>query len=74
LTSRTQQLIPIEPPQLDAFIRRWQAANGSERANYQLFLTALWALLGLPRPLSDAVTQVLDALAVLDRAAQEESI
>ncbi len=35
---------------LDAFIERWQAANGSERANYQLFLTELCELLGLPRP------------------------
>ncbi len=35
---------------LDAFIARWQAANGSERANYQLFLTELTELLGLPRP------------------------
>ncbi|MEF3192834.1 MAG: class I SAM-dependent DNA methyltransferase, partial [Halothiobacillaceae bacterium] len=37
-------------PQLDLFIRRWQSKNGSERANYQLFLTELCELLGLPRP------------------------
>jgi len=35
---------------LDAFIARWQAAGGSERANYQLFITELCALLGLPTP------------------------
>lgn len=32
------------------FIQRWSAAGGSERANYQLFLTELTELLGLPRP------------------------
>jgi hypothetical protein len=35
---------------LEAFIARWQAASGSERANYQLFLTELSEELGLPRP------------------------
>jgi hypothetical protein len=35
---------------LDSFIARWRAASGSERANYQLFLTELTELLGLPRP------------------------
>lgn len=35
---------------IDAFIARWQHAGGSERANYQLFLTELCELLGLPRP------------------------
>ncbi len=35
---------------VDPFITRWQAAGGSERANYQLFLTELAALLDLPRP------------------------
>jgi hypothetical protein len=34
----------------DAFIERWRHADGSERANYQLFLTELCALLGLDRP------------------------
>lgn len=32
------------------FIERWQKADGSERANYQLFLTELCVLLGLPLP------------------------
>ncbi len=36
---------------VDGFIQRWQSnANGSERANYQLFLTELCALIGLDRP------------------------
>lgn len=33
-----------------AFIARWRQASGSERANYQLFLTELTEALGLPRP------------------------
>ena len=35
---------------IDLFLKRWSAAGGSERANYQLFLTELCALLGLPTP------------------------
>ena len=34
----------------EAFIARWQAAGGSERANYQLFVTELCELLDLPKP------------------------
>ena len=33
-----------------AFITRWQHASGSERANYQLFITELCELLGVPKP------------------------
>ncbi|WP_018234415.1 class I SAM-dependent DNA methyltransferase [Thioalkalivibrio thiocyanodenitrificans] len=36
--------------QINDFIARWQHASGSERANYQLFLTELCALLEMPRP------------------------
>ena len=36
--------------QIDSFITRWQAAGGSERANYQLFVTELCELLELPKP------------------------
>lgn len=32
-------------PHLTAFIDRWNAVSGSERANYQLFLTELCELL-----------------------------
>lgn len=35
---------------IEAFIQRWSKAGGSERANYQLFLTGLCALLELPQP------------------------
>ena len=38
------------PAAIDAFIARWQQAGGSERANYQLFVGELAALLGLPQP------------------------
>ncbi len=40
----------LDPALIGAFIARWSAATGSERANYQLFLTEICALLGLPRP------------------------
>jgi hypothetical protein len=36
--------------QLAAFHARWHAVGGSERANYQLFITELCALLGVPLP------------------------
>jgi hypothetical protein len=32
---------------VEQFIARWQGATGTEKANYQLFLTELF---GLPRP------------------------
>ncbi|MBF6615404.1 MAG: class I SAM-dependent DNA methyltransferase [Candidimonas sp.] len=35
---------------LDTFLSRWKNGGGSERANYQLFLTELCTLLGLPQP------------------------
>ncbi|MCJ8168505.1 class I SAM-dependent DNA methyltransferase [Atopomonas sediminilitoris] len=35
---------------LDTFLARWKDAGGTERANYQLFLTELCSLLGLPLP------------------------
>ena len=40
----------LDPALIAAFISRWSAATGSERANYQLFLTELCTLLGLPQP------------------------
>ncbi len=48
-TSHTPASDPT-PTQLAAFHTRWQAAGGSERANYQLFITELCALLGVPLP------------------------
>ena len=41
---------PARPPPIDAFIARWSAASGSERANYQLFVTEVCELLGVPKP------------------------
>lgn len=35
---------------IDEFIQRWANAGGTERANYQLFLTELCRLLELPQP------------------------
>ena len=35
---------------VDAFIARWAASAGAERANYQIFLAELCDLLGVPRP------------------------
>ncbi len=35
---------------IDKFVTRWQGAGGTERANYQLFLTELCTLLALPQP------------------------
>jgi hypothetical protein len=39
-----------KPSDIEAFIRRWEKASGTERANYQLFLTELCKLLDLPQP------------------------
>jgi hypothetical protein len=41
---------PATAGTIEAFVARWENAGGSERANYQLFLTELCALLNLPRP------------------------
>jgi hypothetical protein len=35
---------------VEAFIARWRKSGGAERANYQLFLTELCDLLGVPKP------------------------
>ena len=34
----------------EAFIAKWQGKDGSERANYQLFVTELCDVLGVPKP------------------------
>lgn len=39
-----------DPAAVERFISRWQAAGGSERANYQLFAGELCRLLDLPSP------------------------
>jgi hypothetical protein len=35
---------------VEAFVARWAASGAAERANYQLFLSELCELLGLPHP------------------------
>ena len=37
-------------PAIDDFIARWRGVDGTEQANYQLFLTELTEALDLPRP------------------------
>lgn len=41
---------PVRDPGLEAFIARWGASAGAERANYQIFLAELCDVLGVPRP------------------------
>lgn len=38
------------PGDFEKFIGRWRNADGSEKANYQLFLTELCETLDLPKP------------------------
>jgi hypothetical protein len=38
------------PAGLDEFLTRWEASGGAERANYQLFLSELCDVIGVPRP------------------------
>lgn len=40
----------IDPGAIEAFIARWATADGTERANYQLFALDLCELLGVPKP------------------------
>ena len=40
----------VEQASVESFISRWENAGGTERANYQLFLTELCNLLGLAQP------------------------
>lgn len=46
----TMAVDSVRAADIDAFIARWQASGGAERANYQLFLTGLCDLLDLPQP------------------------
>jgi hypothetical protein len=38
------------PPAVEAFIKRWEGSGAAERANYQLFLSELCDVIGVPRP------------------------
>jgi hypothetical protein len=46
---------------IDAFIKRWQASAASERANYQLFLTELCAMLEVEPPQPAGADETLNA-------------
>ena len=48
--SDVRQAEEATPLEVDAFIDRWGPSGGSERANYQLFLSELCALLGVQKP------------------------
>ncbi|WP_116363918.1 class I SAM-dependent DNA methyltransferase [Parahaliea mediterranea] len=50
LIRKELDLPAIEPQDVDSFIARWSKATGTEKANYQLFLTELCTLLHLPQP------------------------
>jgi len=50
LETATHTFIAPASENIEGFIKRWQSASGSERANYQLFLTELCTLLHLPQP------------------------
>ncbi len=46
---------------IDAFIKRWEASGASERANYQLFLTELCAVLEVEPPQPAGADDALNA-------------
>ena len=46
---------------IDAFIKRWQSSAASERANYQLFLTELCAVLEVEPPQPAGADEALNA-------------
>ncbi len=58
-----------QPAAVTAFVQRWSASGGSERANYQLFLIELCEILGVPRP--HATTTSGPQEYVFERAVQE---
>ena len=55
------------PPGLEAFIARWGASAGAERANYQIFLSELCDVLGVPRP-EPSVAEEASNTYVFDKA------
>ena len=58
-----------DPTPTAAFITRWAAASGSERANHQLFVTELCELLGVPKP-DPARNETRDNAYVFERRVQ----
>lgn len=57
---------------IDAFIERWGAADGTESANFHIFITELCALLDLPRP-DPAAKENEDNEYVFERRVQIQS-
>jgi hypothetical protein len=47
-------MVPADSPNdaVESFIARWEHSGSAERANYQLFLSELCDLLGVPAPSS----------------------
>jgi hypothetical protein len=69
--------------QIDTFLTRWRKASGSERANYQLFITdaltatpqdepALASRLKGKGPWKKSLPEILAMLAALGRAKQSD--
>lgn len=50
INSKKLELPAVNADSVKEFIQRWKHTSGTERANYQLFLTELCALLDLPQP------------------------
>lgn len=57
---------------IDAFIERWSGADGTESANFHIFITELCALLDLPRP-DPASKENEDNEYVFERRVQTQS-
>lgn len=55
------------PEQITAFSSRWSSSGAAERANYQMFLSELCDVIGVPRPDPTAADTTRN-LHVFDRA------
>ena len=67
--TKNQTSPATDPAPTAAFITRWAAATGSERANHQLFVTELCELLGVPKP-DPARDETRDNAYVFERRVQ----
>ena len=59
--------MPATPAQVTAFITRWETSGAAERANYQMFLSELCDIIGVPRP-DPTAADTTKNLYVFDRA------
>jgi hypothetical protein len=55
------------PSEIDCFITRWEESGAAERANYQMFLSELCDIIGVPRPVPTA-PDIAKNTYVFDRA------